>query len=67
MPRFDLFELPVELRAALDPLELAHHDAAIDRVGGAVELRESGLEELVSSGYRAGHLQDGHEGRRLAA
>jgi hypothetical protein len=39
-PLLDLFELPVELRAALDPPEVAHDDAN-DRLGGAVELREA--------------------------
>jgi diaminohydroxyphosphoribosylaminopyrimidine deaminase / 5-amino-6-(5-phosphoribosylamino)uracil reductase len=44
-----------------------HPRVEVQGFGGAVQLRESGLEELVAGVRRAGHLQDGHEGRRLTA
>jgi diaminohydroxyphosphoribosylaminopyrimidine deaminase/5-amino-6-(5-phosphoribosylamino)uracil reductase len=44
-----------------------HSRVEIDRRGCTVELGESGLKEVVPRVRRAGHLQDGHEGRRLAA
>jgi diaminohydroxyphosphoribosylaminopyrimidine deaminase/5-amino-6-(5-phosphoribosylamino)uracil reductase len=47
--------------------ETVHSRVQIDRLGCAVELRQSGLEKLVARVRCAWHLQDGHEGRRLAA
>ena len=47
--------------------ETVHPWVKIERLRCPVELRERGLKELVAGVRGTRHLQDGHEGRRLAA
>jgi diaminohydroxyphosphoribosylaminopyrimidine deaminase/5-amino-6-(5-phosphoribosylamino)uracil reductase len=47
--------------------EAVHSRVEVDGLCGTIELRESRLEKVLSGVRRIGQLQDGHEGRRLAA
>src|SRR5438876_1399958 len=44
-----------------------HTGVQVQRLGGVVEVRKGGVEEVVAGVRGTRHLQDGHEGRRLAA